>query len=131
MRRNLDLIRQILLHIEAEGKARVWREAIQWPFDDLDEVSESLELLLEHGLLTSVQPVPDLEDHPVNYHRGLALTWTGHDFLDSVRDEKLWIEAKKGIDAAGGFTFDLLKALAKGLLKTKIQNHTGIELDFG
>src|ERR1700758_443916 len=41
-----------------------------------------------------------------------SLTWAGHDFLDSVRDPKIWEKTKSGAAAAGSFTFDLLKDLA-------------------
>jgi len=37
-------------------------------------------------------------------------------------------KTKKGAAAAGGFTFDLLKDLAKGFIKTKIEEHTGIKI---
>jgi hypothetical protein len=56
------------------------------------------------------------------------LTWEGHDFLDSVRDPKIWERTKNGIDVAGGFTFDLLKDLAKGFVKKQIEERTGIKL---
>jgi hypothetical protein len=38
--------------------------------------------------------------------------WPG---LDSIRNPKIWEKTKKGAEAAGGFTVDLLKDLAKGL----------------
>jgi len=43
------------------------------------------------------------------------LSWTGHDFIDSVRSPEVWAKTKKGAEAAGGFTVDLLKDLAKAL----------------
>ena len=58
-----------------------------------------------------------------------ALTWDGHDFLDSVRDEEIWRRTKEGAKAAGGFTFDIIKDLAKGLIKTQIKKHTDVDLD--
>lgn len=57
-----------------------------------------------------------------------ALTWAGHDFIDSVRDPETWAKTKKTAAGAGGFTVDLLKDLAKGLIKKKIEEHTGIKL---
>jgi Hypothetical protein (DUF2513) len=53
----------------------------------------------------------------------------GHDFVDSVRDDSIWREAKDGAKKAGGFSLELLGALAKGLLKKKIEQHTGVEID--
>lgn len=51
------------------------------------------------------------------------------DFLDTIRDPSIWRETKAGAKKAGGFSLDLLKALAKGLVKKKIEQHTGVELD--
>jgi hypothetical protein len=58
-----------------------------------------------------------------------GLTWLGHDFLDSVRDPVIWRKTKEGAKKAGGFSLELLIALAKGLLKKQIEEHTGIKLD--
>ncbi len=52
----------------------------------------------------------------------------GHDFLNSIRDPEVWNETKKMVQASGGFTLDLLKDLAKGLIKKKIEDHTGVKL---
>lgn len=57
------------------------------------------------------------------------LTWQGHDFLDKVRDPEIWHATKEGAKKAGGFSLELLGALAKGFLKKKIEAHTGVDLD--
>ena len=44
----------------------------------------------------------------------LRLTPAGHDFLDSVRSPEVRKKTKIGAEAAGGFTMDLLKDLARG-----------------
>lgn len=56
------------------------------------------------------------------------LTWHGHEFLDAIRDPEVWKKTKNGALAAGGFTFDLLKELAKGYLKKQIADRTGVEI---
>ncbi|MDC6382794.1 DUF2513 domain-containing protein [Pseudomonas graminis] len=57
-----------------------------------------------------------------------SLTPAGHDFADSVRDEKIWKMTKDGAMKAGGFTVQLLVDLAKGFTKEQIQKFTDIEL---
>ena len=57
-----------------------------------------------------------------------GLTWDGHDFLDSIRDPVIWNKTKEGAKKAGGFTVSLLADLAKGLIKTQIEKHTGVKL---
>jgi hypothetical protein len=56
------------------------------------------------------------------------ITWNGHDFLDSIRDPRIWDKAKRQVQGAGGFTVDLLKDLAKGLVKKQIEEYTGVKL---
>ena len=58
----------------------------------------------------------------------LRLTWAGHDYLDAVRDPEIWKQTRAGAEKVGGFTIDLLKELAKGLIKKKIEEHTGVKL---
>lgn len=57
-----------------------------------------------------------------------SLTSLGHDFADSVRDDKIWAMTKDGALKAGGFTLELLMNVAKGLVKTQLEKYTGIEL---
>lgn len=76
--------------------------------------------------------VDGLEAHTIgtngeNWHR-IRLTWQGHDFLDSVRNQETWAKTKKGALAAGGWTADILKDLAKGFIKKQIEEHTGVKL---
>ena len=75
------------------------------------------------------QSVPDTVDDEIEHWEGMNLTWAGHDYLDSIRDDQIWAVAKDGVKQAGGLTFDLLKSLAKGLVKKKIEQHTGVNLD--
>lgn len=48
------------------------------------------------------------------------LTWSGYDFLDSVRDLAIWRETKEGVKKAGGFTVDIVVAVGKFLIKEKL-----------
>lgn len=53
------------------------------------------------------------------------LTWSGHDFLDSVRSPDVWDRTKQAAPAAGGFTVDLLECTAKTYLESKIKGLIG------
>jgi len=49
--------------------------------------------------------------------------------VDAVRDPEIWRNvAQRRLEGGGSFTFDVLKDLAKGFIKTKIEEHTGIKL---
>ena len=134
MKRDMDLIRDLLLKIE-DG---------QRSFDLL--TPEVAEILGENG----DDRLPRQQAELLEYHLTLLdsaglitiqaklsgavwqigqITWAGHDFLDTIRDPAIWRATKAGAKQAGGFSLDLLKALAKGLIKKKIEQHTGVELE--
>ena len=57
-----------------------------------------------------------------------AYLWMGMISSISIRDPDVWNKTKKGALAAGGFTLNLLNDLAKGFIKKKIEDSTGIML---
>lgn len=127
MTRDMDVIRTLLLRLE--GRYKGIGTLI---FDHGDEelaiegvdplaVTYNLGLLVEAGFVKG--RVTATGDFMME-----GMTWLGHDFLDSVRDEEIWRRTKEGVSLAGGFTFDLVKALAKGFLRKKVENLTGIDL---
>lgn len=131
MTRDMDLIRELLLRVEAmhiPAGAVMAVDLTEPEFQiegfDLDQVSYNMSLLSGAGLLDTNNK-PNLGAHIITK----GLTWRGHDFLDSIRDPAIWRATKEGAKEAGGFTFELLTALAKGFLQKKIEEHTGVKLD--
>lgn len=126
MKRDMDLIRELLLRIEAvpAGAIAAWEMSgpeLRVDGKALNEVRGHMDMLIDAGFV----------DQAAGYDYGYVvrgLTWQGHDFLDSVRDPEIWERTKKAAAGAGGFTVELLRDLAIGFLKTKIKEHTGIEL---
>jgi hypothetical protein len=128
MTRDMDLIRTILLKVEADprfnGSFHSVRAATLGITDHTDaEVIYHLVMLVDAGFLIGNTRLASLGDIVVS-----KLTWQGHEFLDSVRDPAIWAKTKNGATAAGGFTVDLLKDLAKGFLKKQIEERTGVKL---
>ncbi|MCG7375236.1 DUF2513 domain-containing protein [Pseudomonas luteola] len=130
MKRSMDLIRELLLRLEGisvDGTSYYILDPsdkeLQVEGFSSDQIGYHLSLLREAGLIDP--PSGGTLAGGIDFRR---LTWSGHDFLDSIRDPEVWDKTKQGAKAAGGFTLDLLKDLAKGLIKKKIQDHTGIEL---
>lgn len=128
MQRDMDLMRLVVLQVEKDHEG---------PNDLV-----SYDNFEEHMVLDGYTPAQ------VEYHLKLAiqsrlfevpggagglyifsgLTPSGHDFADSVRDEKIWKMTKEGALKASGFTFELLGQLAKGLVKQQLEKHTGVSL---
>ena len=124
MKRDMDLIRSLLLEIEEKDGGTGASISITNSENSKEQITEHLFLLKGAELIEAVD-ASHLSGRGVIVRR---LTWHGHDFLDSVRDEEVWKFTKNGAAAAGGFTVDLLKAIAKGYLKKKIKDQTGIDI---
>jgi hypothetical protein len=125
MQRDMDLIRGLLLKLEALPMRRGGivtiapdDEEIAVPGYDPDQIDYHLSQIRKSGGGA----------HPMVGIGFRCLTPAGHDFLDSVRDPEIWAKTKKGAEAAKGFTIDLLKDLAKGLVKKQIEEFTGVKL---
>jgi len=134
MKRDMDLIRDLLLKIEDGQRsfdlltpeiAEILGEgdAGKMPREQAELIENHLALLDDAGLITIQAKLSGAV-----WQIG-QITWAGHDFLDTIRDPAIWRETKARAKQAGGFSIDLLKALAKGLIKKKIEQHTGVELD--
>jgi Hypothetical protein (DUF2513) len=123
--RDMDLIRQLLLEIE-DGKTSFNTcpvvEQGRPGREDAWRRGEHLHYLQGEKLIDAV----------FNDAAGLVIvqriTKDGHDLLNSIRDPMIWEKTKTEVERAGGFTIDLLKDLAKGLVKKQIEEYTGVKL---
>ncbi|MHA6159517.1 DUF2513 domain-containing protein [Pseudomonas sichuanensis] len=127
MKRDMDLLRLLLLKLETahEDGHGIWH----YKKDDVVidgytwmQIVYHYELAVESGL------VDQGGRGVMNGFLFRRLTWSGHDFIDAVRDDEIWKRTRQGVSAAGGFSIDLLKDLAKGFIRKKISEHTGIEM---
>lgn len=119
MKRDMELIRKILFFLEARAflKAEL----------DLPIEGYQRDVLRYHVLLLAQAGLIDFE--PENSKNGriirahvLGLNWAGHEFLDSVRSEKVWKKLLKyAKDKGGSLPFDLLKSLGIELIKESLK----------
>lgn len=48
-----------------------------------------------------------------------GITWSGHDLLDSIRDDKVWKGTMEKVASVGGsVTLDILKSIAEGVMRS-------------
>lgn len=106
MKRDFDLVRDILLSIE-DGKDANGHGFMRLniPGRSQEEVSYHVGLLYEAGLVDAANSsaLDGYEWQPK------GLTWRGREFLDSARDENAWEQAKKELKKIGNFSFEVLK----------------------
>ncbi|MCI0335186.1 MAG: DUF2513 domain-containing protein [Planctomycetes bacterium] len=119
MKRDMELIRQILLRIEET-------ENVQLLLDENYERREFIEyhllLLREAGLIAGVVVVEcdggELVTQIVSKPR---LTWSGHEFLDVARDETTWNQAKERVgNSIGTVAMSVLSALLIEISKRQL-----------
>ena len=162
MKRDMDMIRDLLMEIEdnqaINGRYLLSDGDIGVRAEDASKVQYHLRLMMDADFIEGRdqhsisdferlldQPVPAIRardegntlrnivegmDHPIHISR---MTWKGHDFLDSVRDDKVWEHTKGALAEVKSVGFDTIKevatAVAKGLIKTQLKKYTGVELD--
>lgn len=111
MQRDMDLVRKILLKAEEDLPSNS-SEAYVMAIDGYEHfiVQYHTELLIEAGLMKSVYSSDYVWSMKGIYPE--RLTWKGHEFLESARNEKWWNKAKNLItEKGGGMTFDILKSV--------------------
>jgi hypothetical protein len=118
MKRDLDLIRKILLVMEEQEHGYVQSELAVEGYTK-EQVNFHIFLLGEAGLAKVVENTPVGCKSPSAL--ALHLTWAGYEFLAAAKDDTLWTKAKTTvIKPAGGVAFSVLlewlKAEAKGRL---------------
>lgn len=123
MRRDLGLIRELLLKLEPLSGPHAWQTIhpadpeVQVEGHTPDEIDYHLQMLVEQGF------VEEPRSGPMEGIIFRKLTWAGHDYLDAVRDPKVWRKTKEATDRVGSWTFELVKELAKAIIKGELQRH--------
>jgi hypothetical protein len=168
MKRDMDLIRDILLALEVDHRARWTKEQVfhlltssstqnfEGVADPKAFLEEHIELLADSELLRCIYQRRYVEEqgemryeraeHGVKIPRGRdplvkiafdpsrtlvhidGITWKGHEYINLVRDPKIWKKTKDGVKGLGSFSLELLGELAKGFIKTQIEKQTGLKL---
>lgn len=126
MKLDKDLVREILLAIEASNESPETVKHLDLEGRTQNEISYHVMLLDEAGLVIG-QDATYLE-HTFSVWLPKRLTYTGHEFLDTIRDGEVWRRTKVGAEKAGvasiGFLLELGKAYGKQVFKERL----GIEL---
>ncbi len=124
MRRDMDLVRELLLKLEAlpmgyRGAMPISLESpdVQVEGYDATEIGYHLDQIVASGFV-------DTGGYPLTTGIWFScLTPQGHDFLDSVRDPETWKVTKMRAEKIGGWTLGLVADLAKAYIKAKAVEH--------
>jgi hypothetical protein len=122
MTRDMELVRSILLLVESSDVPPSMDDVLgQLPERKSEEVAYHLKMMIEQvGFLNAISVGAIEGDSWID----LELTWSGHEFLEAVRDPEVWRRTKEGAQKAGnaglGFMWELAKAYAKHVAKERL-----------
>lgn len=108
MKRDMDLVRTILLEMEKQPLQGPDEQLTIGDFDD-ETITYHVLLMHEAGLLAAIET--QTLDGSVSCIP-VRLTWEGHEFLEAIRDLARWGKLKSAMNQLGGFVFDVGKTLA-------------------
>jgi Hypothetical protein (DUF2513) len=120
MKRDMDLIRTILLKVETDetlsGSFQAVNAATFGITDHTDaEVIYHLVMLVEGGFLAGNIKLAGTGQIVIS-----KLTWNCHEFLDDIRDPEIWRKTKERAKSVASVGLGFLWEIAKAEVKTKL-----------
>lgn len=124
MRRDLDLIRSILLSAENAEAAFDGMCLVNGPRTP-DVVGFHVELAASHGLIRA--KVDRSNGGRVANIWIESLTWEGYDYLDAIRSPKVWGKAKEAIrEAVGDTSLSVVKEVCSMVATSLVKAQLGL-----
>lgn len=117
MKRNLDLIRELVLALEAAPEVDAVQSLIAKGYTE--EVIGFHCYLLGDAGYAKVIDVTTM-GNVVPQALAVNLTWRGYEFLDSARENKRWAKAKGALGKVGSTSLDVVIDLLKTYAKQEL-----------
>lgn len=115
MKRDFDLVREILLAAEAQDFNRT--QPIAPANYSNEEIKYHVKIMVDGGLLQMKQH-PKI-DVPAPVFDGL--TWEGHEFLDSIREQNTWVTVKNTLkEKSLGLSYEAIKSVVVTSVKSAL-----------
>jgi len=117
MKRDMDLIREILFEIESRKLVYPRSHEVILEGYKRSDISYHVLIMQEAGLLRAIEvsTADELVLHPSR------LTWEGHEFLEAIKDDGIWNQAKDVVlEKGGGLVFDVLQAVLVQIIKNAV-----------
>jgi DNA-binding transcriptional ArsR family regulator len=120
MKRDMELVRSLLLYFEEKPDDRVAEKVVIEGYDDLT-IGYHLILLYEAGLIEGEREVS--KSRRVIRVYPMRLTWAGHDFIAAARNESIWRKTKAKV---ASFAVDVPFAVLRELLIQAVRGQLGL-----
>ncbi len=118
MKRNWELVREILLALENKKSSLDYLEPEQIESYDPEAVSYHIQILDEAGLIEG--HCTQAMGSPL-YCYAKRLTWIGHEFLDEIRSETVWNRTKSLLKERGiALSFEAISMAVKSVISAML-----------
>lgn len=118
MKRDLELLRSILLAVESSDKNKISIKSLNLPYNE-KTISYHIELLLDVGYLEATE-FPVLRQTYSDFIIK-RITSFGHDYLDNVRDDNVWNKTKSKLgDSIKSASLDVITAVSSEVIKASL-----------
>lgn len=132
MKRDMDLVRQMLLALEAGPGSVSGADKLGIVGRERGELWHHLTILEDAGFVgrdtITVTRGSAFFGDVSERKGGYRLTWSGHEFLDSIRDPEVWRKTKEGASRMGGASVEFVWQIAKAYGRQKAKDLLGIDL---
>jgi hypothetical protein len=107
----MELVRKLLLYVEENHSYDSLASSdIQMDGYSQEQIGYHVKMMADGGLIETIDTTGfDSRTHGCFINR---ITWYGHEFLDSVRDEGVWRHVKSALRPVGTVSFEVIKNLA-------------------
>ena len=118
MKRDMDLVRSILLKLEEHEHGRAPVPLVIDGYTE-EQIGYHVYLMDEAGLLIALKTQSRGSTSPCAIP--MRMTWAGHDFLDAARSDTIWKAAKQRLaESVGWVSFEVFKSVLVVLAKENL-----------
>lgn len=130
MKLDYDFARELLLYLEENlvfGEAIHAYTAAEALNCDLEKVIYTGAKLNEAGFIVFTIDGPDEGPTDTYICQFYTITFSGHEYLNTIRYKKVWDKVKAAInDNGGGYTLAAIKYMGEKLIEAGLQKYLGI-----
>lgn len=125
MQLNHECVRDLLLYVEdhANYRSKLSADSIKLEKYSLEEIVYTVEKLSEAEYLNVTcinRAGGQLPGFIIQ-----SITFDGHEFLDNIRDDNVWIELKKQLSKFSSSSLSIMSSVATRVLSSMIKSHLG------
>lgn len=122
MKRDMDLVRLILLEIEDKYRSTAIYD-LSIDGYDTETVAYHCKILHEAGLISDYKA--QYADNEIYVFGVGSITWDGNDFLEKIRDDSQWKKVKEIITKKGlPLIIESIKSVANALISATVEGIT-------